>query len=484
MNKVSKEISRNPELQSRFLVLKALTDTSVKMLPTEKLTILAKRYEISANNRALAGDLLCGVIKRQLTIDNLINKIAGRNTKRIERDLLIILRLGIYQLLFEEGIPDFAAIDTSCKLAGIFARKKQIGFVNAVLRTIQRAIVESNLKLKDKYSESERDNREDEKYILPIDTRKGIRFSREILPDSKTNIAKYLSLAYSYPRWLIQRWLGRWDCNTLTRILSAGNARAAIMLRPNVAKLKMHAAEQLANILESEGCNVKVLQEHQFVQLLSGPAITTLKAYKNGFFQVQDPTSAMLVKNLKLNKGMKILDLCAGLGTKTTQIAEMANDNVEVFASDKDENKLKSLMRNAKRLALKSIREISLAELQQLKYHGYFDIVILDVPCTNSGVFDRRPEARWRIKQESFQLFGKASIDLLDFARELVRPNGQIGFSTCSIDREENEYVIEQFSQQNDFTVRKQELILPVYDEASSRTIFSGGYYSVLSKSN
>ncbi len=478
MSKLVDKLSKNPDLQGRFLAWKSLTDMSIKQLPTEKLAILARRYEISSNNRAFAKDLLSGTIKRKLAIDNIVEKIAKCKIKSIEPNLLAVLRLGVYQLIFDEDIPDFAAIDTSCRLAGVFAKRKQIGFVNAVLRSVQRAIAERNVKI----CELREDKKGIGTDILPIDIDRGIRFIREILPEFNSNPAKYLSVAYSYPQWLVQRWLKFWELETLKMILSAGNARVCFVFRPNRLKLPGNSAEQLAEHLKREGCDVSIVGDCRYVLLKSAPAITKLSAYKEGLFQVQDTTAAMLVRNIKLDSKMKILDLCAGLGTKTTQIAEITDDEAEIFASDKNEEKLQILMRNAKRLGIKSIRSISVDELSSERYHRYFDVVILDVPCTNSGVFDRRPEARWRIRKGDFDLFGQASRELLETAQELVREDGQIGFSTCSIDRRENEDVVKEFIKRNEYTIVKQESVLPVYDKEIRKTVMSGGYYCVLSR--
>ncbi len=483
MSKFIERISDNQELQARFLVWKSLTDNSVKTMPTEKLGILAKRYKIPANNRAFASDLLNGIIKRRLAIDNIIEKIAKRNVRNIKTELLAIIRLGAYQLLFEENIPDFAAIDTSCNLAKMFAKRKQIGFINAVLRTIQRCITNRNITINNNINISETD-KQNLIYILPIDKNKGIQFSRQILPEPTSQIDGYLALAYSYPKWLIKRWLGFWNYNQLKDILSAGNAKPAIILRPNRIKLKDNSAEKLAESLRQERCSVKILKQYQAVMLISAPAMTSLKAYKNGLFQVQDPTASMLAENLELNEQMKILDLCAGLGTKTTQIAEITNDKAIIYATDKNADKLHSLNRNAQRLGLKSIKTISLDELNNAKYKNYFDVIILDVPCTNSGVFDRRPEARWRIKQKDFELFSKASLGLLEFAQKLLNESGQLGFSTCSIDKQENEYTIEQFIRSDNFNIIKHKLTLPNYDDELNRTTLSGGYYCILKKEN
>ncbi len=467
-----KQVWNEHGLNSRYLVVQALHDSSIKALPTERIHILANKHNISGQDFSFAYDLLCGVIKMRLTLDLLIQKLADRQPKTIQPRLLTILRMGIYQLLFDDSVPEFAAIDTSCKLTAIFGGKKQVGFVNAVLRTIQKHIADKETKIDDSQAD----------YILPKTLSSGVKFDKKILP-AIDNIDNFYSKAYSYPKWLVKKWFGRWNAETVKEIWVGGNFRPTIVVRANRVKFPTNPAEMLIEYLKKENCEVvKVEDSDCFVRFISGPPITKLDAFKEGLFQVQDVTSGALAENIKLKSGMRILDLCAGLGTKTTQIAEKLNDNAEIFATDTDRAKLEKLKENAQRLGLKSIKIINYDKVFSGKYDKSFDVIILDVPCTNTGVLDRRAEARWRISENDLKEFPKMSINLLEKALRLSKPDGIIGFSTCSIEKEENQDVIEKFSKTYSCKILKQSEHLPKIDNSRGRTISTGGYWAVLTK--
>jgi 16S rRNA (cytosine967-C5)-methyltransferase len=461
-------IARTPGLSARFLAVEALQDRSIKSLPTDRIWQLAEKYHIPSRERPLAYDLLTGCIKRRGTLDQLVEVFSGRRTQQIDSTVLTTLRMGIYQLLFEDSVPDFAAVDTTCELTRSLIGKRPVGFVNAVLRNLQRAIVERDAAI----------TPENRMEILPIGNERGIRFSQPIFP-AAADPETYLSLACSYPKWLIRRWLGRWDFDALRQILAAGNARPSLTLRSNPLRT---TPEQLTERLKDEGCEVAELSDTGLLELLSHPPITELQAFKDGLFQVQDATAADVVRNLALNEGMKILDLCAGLGTKTTQLAELTGDRAEIFATDTIDTKLQKLRENADRLGLNFIKTIPIQSLAENTYENAFDLVLLDVPCSNTGVFDRRPEARWRLKETDFQLYARQNLDLLAKAETLVKPGGRIAFSTCSIDEEEDGLLIQSFCDRSNWTVQDEHLHLPEINPATNRTARTGGYWTILEK--
>lgn len=462
------KVPTGPGLAGRFLAFAALQDHSIKELPTDRIRTLAGRYEIPARERSFAYELLAGSIKRRGTIDHLIERIGGRRARKIPSDLLTLLRLGIYQLVFEDGIPEFAAVDTLCELAKNYVGRPQVGFLNAILRKIQRSIEARNVTI----------TSENEAAVIPTVLDRGVRFKTAVLPEPGS--VDFLAAAYSYPKWLIARWLARWDASTLRGILSAGNARPTMVCRPNGIKLPgPGAAEELARILTAQSCRVTVLAEEQMVALIDGPPITELNAFHEGLFQIQDSTTAEPAKQLSPGPGMAILDTCAGLGTKTTQLAELAGDQAVVFASDRAEEKLVKVRENAERLGLRSIRTIPLEAASERRY----DAVLLDVPCTNTGVLDRRPEVRWRIRETDFARYAAESGRMLDQARELVETRGKILFSTCSIDDEENGRGVRAFCDRAAWRIVAERLQLPEVDRSTGKTIRSGGYWAVLERS-
>ncbi len=464
----NKKIAHNPELASRFLTLEALRDDSIHALPTDRIWTLADRYEIPVQRRPLAYDLLTGVIKRRLTLDHLLETISGRRTRQIDPVILSILRLGVYQLLFEDSVPDFAAVDTSCELARAFQGTRQVGFVNAVLRNVQRAIASKNVSI----------NADTATFVVPVGLNAGVRFSKPVLPEP-ADVVEYLSLAWSYPRWLVERWSKQWDQDTLRQILSAGNARPGLHVRPNILRV---SAQRLAELLTQQGCRVRLTQDGDLVELIEHPPITELGAFRDGLFQVQDPTAAQPVRNLSLPAGGKILDLCAGLGTKTTQLAELTDNQAQIIASDRTESKLHKLQLNADRLGLHSITTITIDQLEKDEFKKAFDIVLLDVPCSNTGVFDRRAEARWRLRQEDFQSYIIQSRQLLECAERLVKDEGQILFSTCSIEAEENEACVKDFCVGRSWKIVREHVQLPRLDCETGKTCCTGGYWAIVGR--
>jgi len=458
-------------LAGRYLAFQALCDESIRALPTDRVGILAQRHGVPARERGLALDLTAGCIKRQLSLDLLIETFSSRKLIQIPPTVLTLLRLGAYQLIFEDKVPDFAAVDTTVTLAGSLAGRQAVGFVNAILRNLQRGITERDIVI----------DQDNAKFVLPVLADRGVKFNREILPVAK-DTQEYLSLAYSYPRWLVELWLAVWPAEQLRNILAAGNARPALVCRPNPVKLTDPPAEQLAEILTTQGCRVKTLPEVGMVELIEGPLITDLPAFRDGLFQIQDPTAAEAVRQLMLEPGAKVLDLCAGLGTKTTQLAERTHDRAQIIASDLSDTKLEKLRRNADRLGLKFIQTFTLKELEAESFSGYFDAILLDVPCSNSGVFDRRPEARWRICEKDISNLAGQSLTLLHRAEKMIQPAGRIVFSTCSIDHEENGDVIRKFTGQSDWTVVDERVYLPPIDPETGKTVRTGGYWAVLRK--
>jgi len=461
-------------MPSRILALEALCDESIAALPTERIWTLADVHHVPPRERALAFEILSGTIKHRGTIDQVIRALGLSPTRRIEPILFDILRLGAYQLMFLDKVPQFAAVDLSCKLARLYGHQRQVNFVNAVLRNLDRAI-----ETKDAPRSAETATR-----WVPKTSDRGVLFRRAVLPEP-SQTAKHLAAAYSYPAWLVRRWLGRFGVEELARILAAGNGRPTTVCRPNLVRLRreyglegrLAAAGKLAEILSREGAEVEVVEEPGAVRLIEAPPLAQLPAFQGGLFQPQDVTSQRIALELAPAAGERILDLCAGLGTKTTQLAELALDQAEIYAADRQPEKLERLRANAARLGLSSIRTVSLDELAQPAYQSFFDAVLVDAPCSNSGVFARRAEARWRIKEGDFAALARGAGELLDRAAELTKPGGRLGYATCSIDPVENDDVAAAFAARHPgWTELHRAGSPPQTDAATGREIAEGGF--------
>jgi 16S rRNA (cytosine967-C5)-methyltransferase len=377
-------------------------------------------------------------------------------------------------------VPAFAAVDLSCKLALLFGGRRQVNFANAVLRTIERTIEDKDAKL----------TVENEINILPKTSSVGVQFKRRILP-SRDEPVSFLSRGYSYPEWLVKRWLERFGFDRTKELLAAGNGRPAIMCRPNVLKFRelcgintlVDAGGKLADRLAAEGCRAIKLGEFGTVEISDGPAITTLPSFQEGLFQLQNVTSQRIVHAVGVREGQKILDLCAGLGTKTTQIAELTFDRAKVCATDRSEAKLEKLRTNADRLGITGIEILPLAAISSGQYDGAFDVALADVPCSNTGVLDSRPEVRWRLKQTDLAIFARGALELLALASRLTAPAGRIGYSTCSIDRDENEKVVQEFmARVAGWRLIDEHTEYPSADPESGKTRRQGGYWATLER--
>lgn len=475
-----KKVLAEPGVSARFLALEALQDSTLHALPTDRIGPLADRYRIAERERPLAYEILCGTIKRRASLDVLIERVGGRRCKSIEPGLLNIIRIGVYQLVFLEHVPRFAAVDLGGKLASLYGAQRQVNFVNAILRNVARAIEVSDAPIVSEYARN----------TMPLAVDRGVRFGRKILPP-EDKATKYLAAAYSYPEWLVRRWLPRFGFDKLKTLLAAGNARPATVCRPNLIKFAQRyeitdirqAAVKLSQLLEAEGCRTRMLGKFGAVQIAKGPSTMSLEAFRDGLFQLQNITSQQIVHALGLGQGQKILDLCAGLGTKTTQIAELTLDRCKVYATDSNEAKLEKLLGNAGRLGIAGIETLELAAVTSGRYDDSFDVVLADVPCSNTGVLASRPEVRWRLKPADLAMFARSGLKLLATSSKLIVPGGKLGYSTCSIDTDENEQVVHEFTRRpGGWKLIEEHTEYPTTDASTGRVVCEGGYWAVLQR--
>jgi len=470
----SSKRSRSSGISARDLAYLALTETRIAVLPTARTDLLGNRFRVKAVDRALAHELVGGTIKRQATLDRVIEAYSGRGARRIEPALLQLLRLGTYQLLLLERVPDFAAVDETVELAKRRLSKSAAGFANAVLRNVQRGIVRKPVPLQEAAPAS----------TVPITGHLGVLMDKALFADPQKDPAGYLAGAYSYPKLLIRRWLACRSIEQVRSIAAAGNCRPTMTVRPNVLKLKASepamARSKLLEALQDQGIESRPADDGRSVILETHAALSQIRAFRDGLFQVQDSTAGAPALQLDAQAGQVILDMCSGLGTKATQLAELTGDGAEIYACDSDPVKLVQLAKNRQRLGIGSVRPIRPEQLQTRVTEGLrFDRILLDVPCSNTGTLGRRAEARWRIKKDSFELLAHRQRQLLEQALAMLRSGGRLVYSTCSIDRQENEGVVAEAAKGSAYLVR-QETTLPAGDSRTGRLIHDGGYWALL----
>ena len=388
-------------------------------ITTEKTEFIEERIEktlasssLSEPDRRLVKELCIGVKKWQLTLDWFISGKTKVPPK--QHTLANILRLGVYQIVFLTKIPDHAAVNEMVELTKQVGLKKFTALVNAVLRAFAR----------------ERES------------------AREKLKELKQNQPH---LGYSHPQWLFERWVSNYGKQNAIQLLKWNNIPSRTFARVNTLKT---SAADLAKLWDSEQVRYKPVSyewtgENVVFEIKKHPPLNTLNSLKDGLFYIQDPSTLMAVKLLEPHSGEKILDYCAAPGGKTTYIAQLTNNNASIITYDNNPLRLKILEENIARLGVKNCLIIRPGEEAKIINNAPYDKILVDVPCSNTGVMRRRVELRWRLKPQKFKMFQTLQLQILTNASGFLKPGGSLGYSTCSIDPEENTEVIKKFLENN-----------------------------------
>lgn len=414
-----------------------------------------------------ATDLTFGTIRNRTAIDTILANVAETPTKRISNNLINIVRIGIYELIYCPMTPTYSIINEAAQSAKSFAGQKQVGFVNAILRNIASKIVSRQVSLSDANLRK----------TLVQDAETGCEFAKSFLPDPKSSCADYFCTVFSLPRWLIESWLEQLGFEKTRQVCFASNRRPGIYVRPNLLKTTTY---KLVEFLHHSEISCEIAPDELMVRLTSQKDIAKLPGYDKGLFTVQDLTAAKPLQNIAFGPNVVILDFCAAPGTKTTQLAEITKDNGKIFATDIDSRRLEMLIQNMNRLGLKSVQTITYEKLnKQLSQIGMFDFILLDVPCSNTGVLAKRPEVRYRLKPKAVESLTDTQSRILNTAAKILKPNGRICYTTCSIQTQENQEQIALFVSNNpDFKLESEHLTLPDCGEFDH----DGGYYAIIKK--
>ncbi len=446
--------------------------------------------------RQRATDLVYGTIRNRIAIDKVIGTFSGGLTERIPRKILDVIRVGVYELVYSLATQEYAIVNEAVENAKSVTGKKQGGFVNAVLRQVTRHITNRRVQLQ----------QEGDKRTLVQNPETGCEFDTDFLPDSETHPDEYLRIVFSLPKWLVTNWLGEFGEEMTQQICLASNRRPSIYLRPNTLKT---TAQELTEKLRKDGVDCEVVPivtpaqagvqkndviknesvldscfhrndniSEPMIKLKSPKAVSELPGFDEGLFVVQDITASQPVKILNPQPDWRILDLCAAPGTKTMQLAEATGNLTQIIATDIDSQRLEMVRENAARLSVKSVKIVAYDNLQSAATEtGLFDAVLLDVPCSNTGVLAKRIEARYRIKPQAIKKLAQTQSELLNTAAAMLKPKGKICYSTCSIQKQENGELVRDFLQKNpDFELESEHLILPSAEAADH----DGGYTAII----
>ena len=419
------------------------------------------------DQRQRATDLVFGTIRNSPAIDTVVERFSGRPTKRIDRRLLNIIRVGVYELLYCPETPDYPIVNEAVNTAKSIGAGKQTGFVNAVLREIIRHIVNRDATL----SES-----------MPARTlvrtpSAGCEFDADVLPDS---LPEHLSACFSLPSWLVTEWIDHLGPEAARQVCLASNRRPSLYVRVN--PLKTTAAALLQRFgqsgIEAEEVSPPKMRDSASLRVSGPHSVTALPGFSEGLFTVQDISASKAAWALDPQPDWTILDLCAAPGTKTTLLAELAHDAARIVATDIDAKRLERVRENVKRLGIEGVRVVPYAQIEEAE-PASFDAVLVDAPCSNTGVLARRVEVRLRITPGSITELAKTQSALLDKAAALVKPTGRICYSTCSIQGAENADVVHAFLDTHpQFELKYEELTLPSADAFDH----DGAYVALLAR--
>lgn len=418
-------IPRNARELAFVVLCRGIEDTE---FAAQRLEQAAADQVVSAADRRLATELIYGTIRRLATLDAILKPFVRRGQQQVEPELWMILRLGVYQLVLLDGIPPHAAVHESVELSKRVGRGGWPGFVNGTLRKISQLITP------DRVAFPAPDT-------VPVANGQFARLSQAVFPDPQTHTGDYFAAAFSFPDWLSARWSAAFAKDELFRMGFWFNSPAPLSLRIN--RLRTTRDQYLALLTQhSIAAHPGTIPDS--IQLEGSVRVHDLPHFDEGWVTIQDESSMSAALLMDPQPHERILDLCAAPGGKTTHLAELQGDQGKIVAVDVQPDRLALVTANADRLQLKSIRTQLMSKDASDAPTGHFDGVLVDVPCSNTGVLGKRPEARWRISPYDLRELPRLQHRLLSLALDRVRPGGRVVYSTCSIETLENRSVVDQ----------------------------------------
>lgn len=395
---------------------------------------LTKYQELKKQDRAFITRIVEGTIEHVMTIDYMINCYSKTKVKKMKPAIRTVLRMSVYQMKYMTQVPDSAICNEAVKLVKKRGLAGLGGFVNGILRTMIR---------------------EPEK----------IQF-----PDPKKDRLKYFSIYYSMPEWIIEVLKSQYDWETVEATLKAFVDVKETSIRCNTNKL---TPEQLKEILTAEGVTVKdnpYLKEAFYITGYN--YLGDLESFQKGYFQVQDIASMLVARSAGIKKDDFVIDVCAAPGGKSLHAACILKDlgsqmDVKkkkgyVISRDLTEYKIGLITENKARLNQDNlVAQVHDALVLDQENIGKADVVIADLPCSGLGVIGKKPDIKYKMKQETLEELAKLQREILDVVTQYVKPGGTLMYSTCTMNREENEENLNYIVNHLGFEVSGLETYLP-----------------------
>ncbi len=426
-------------MDSRDIVLNILMDIETKKTFSNMAIskALSKNQFEDKRERAFITRLSEGVMEHLITLDYVINKFSKTKIEKCKPLIRCLLRMGTYQIMYMDSVPDSAACNEAVKLAKKHGFSSLSGFVNGVLRNISRN--------KDNIKEPAKDK----------------------------NSLEYLSVKYSMPIWLCKK-LKEDYSETYVSILDGCFADRDTSIRINTTKI---SRDELKNIISEAGINVEygyyddkalLISDYDFIKKVPG--------YKKGFFTVQDESSMCAVRAAGIKEGDTIIDVCAAPGGKTTAAAEYLNGTGKIYSMDISEDKLELIEENVDRLGFDNVT-ISSHDATKKLSNMKADVVIADLPCSGLGIIGRKNDIKYRLEEEQLIELVKLQREILEVVCDYVKTKGTLLYSTCTINPDENQENVKWFlDKHSEFTLKEERLFVQGVDNCD------GFYFAVLTK--
>ena len=372
-----------------------------------------KKAGLDRRDSALLTEIVYGTIQRKLTLDFYLQPLIKKDLKKLDTWVLVLLRLSIYQMVYLDRVPERAVVHEAVTIAKNNGHKGISGMVNGVLRGFQRA-------------------------------------ERPSFEDIQDPIER-LSIETSHPVWLLKRWISQYGQEETRAMCIENLLPAPVSMRVNQTKT---TRDDLLLQLEKEGIEAKPAElTSEGIIIEKGPVFET-EAYLQGLMTAQDESSMMVALALSPEPGMDVLDTCAAPGGKTTHLAEQMNNQGSVLALDLHPQKVKLIQQQAKRLSLSIIKAEAMDARKLVDHKELYDRVLVDAPCTGFGVLKRKPDIKWAKSERDVTQIATIQADILAAASTCVKKDGLLVYSTCTVDKAENEETIQAFIQNNpDFSL-------------------------------
>lgn len=363
-----------------------------------------ERNHLDGRDAALLTQLVYGVLQRELTLDYYLKGFI-KPKQKLDEWVRHLLFLSIYQMVFLDRIPSHAIVSEAVNIAKRRGHQGVSGFVNGVLRNVLR---------------------------------KGVP-SYEQLP-----LEEKLSVEYSHPRWLVERWIKQYGTEMTEKILASNNEPPSFTVRVNPLKA---SKETVMKELEKDGFEVSEGELSPDAIVIKKGKLIGHRLFQEGGVSIQDESSMLVARALDVAPHLTVLDTCAGPGGKTTHLAELMQDQGKIMALDLHPHKTKLIDNQAERLGIHSIetKALDARKAQSAFSPQSFDRLLIDAPCTGFGVIRRKPEIKYTKSEKDIYSLSAIQAEILESCADLVKPGGKLVYSTCTIDHEENKHQVQAF---------------------------------------